>query len=123
MIDKSNKSIIGYRYELYRDGKYQGVGPFQGIDTLDICEESKCRLEKMFSNLKEPPYEVFSNGPTTSYFTKNGKCFFAFQMRFLENLFKNHSIFDIKLKRKIINPDDILYIDEYQIVVRGHKYF
>ena len=105
-----------YRYELYCDNEYQGIGIFQGLIELDLREDIVDEMITPFdSKLRIPDIDkrcefLFTDKGHTEF--HEGICCIAHSY--------NESLFSVRLlevDEDKINPKDVIYRDMWQIAV------
>lgn len=109
-----------YRYELYCDDEYQGVGFMQGL--LGVFGEDRTRELCYYfdKHLKIPKYLNFKEEHTCAFFTELGILKFKNYIKYIIIAYEEETIYDVKCikmnKDEILN--DILYEDEYQVIIK-----
>ena len=109
-----------YRYELYIDDEPHDVGIFQGSCELSIDEDVDYVITKHLEELPIPDF--YRNNPhtkTKAYFTKKGLDKFIGIIKFYKKEFEYQGLFNIKEIVKDFTKEDIVYEDEYQILVKA----
>lgn len=106
-----------YRYELYVDDEYQGVGIFYGLSELNLDEDFENSLLSLFEKeLKFVPIEERCE----FLFTEAGNKKFRDHIQKILAVFEEDTLFEVKCL--MVNADDVLsdyiiYKDTYQIAV------
>lgn len=106
-----------YRYELYCDGEYQGVGIFQGLDELNLREEIEDAILAPFDKLLSVPHI----GKRCEFlFTEKGNEMFHEGISRIWNVYASDSLYEVRLLKvhtSDIPPEEIVYMDSFQIAV------
>lgn len=110
-----------YRYELEFDGERQEIGFLQGMCELDLDDETSDELtRRLDSFLLFPSIPMKS---TRSFFTEEGMKFFHNDIVNIINEYERQGVFAVTvglLSETNLKDDDILYSDNFQIVVKDH---
>ena len=106
-----------YRYELYVDNEYQGVGIFHGLGELELDEDFEDGLLEPFEKeLIFMPMEKRCE----FLFTEKGNEKFKDHIQKILDIFKEDVLFEarcLKIDDHHIAAEDMVYQDEYQIAV------
>lgn len=108
-----------YRYELYFDNEYQGVGFLQGLSELDLSDEKTEYLLYHFD--KALPIPPINMRKTCSFFTEFGNQFFEKDISDIIYEYEEDKSFEVRkivLEENQIDKNLILYQDEYQIILK-----
>ena len=110
-----------YRYELEFQGELQDVGFLQGMCELDLDDEtSDCLTSRFDTFLPLPPIPIRN---TRSFFTEKGNEYFHKDIMNIVNEFHRQGAFNVVvglLSETELNGEDIVYSDEFQIIVKEH---
>lgn len=106
-----------YRYELYVGDEYQGIGFLQGLSELWLDEDYEESLLNMFIKMKIPSFYMGNKLKTKAYFTERGKRVFQKAIQKVIDVFNENGMFEVREKIDDFKEDEILYEDEYQIIV------
>lgn len=107
-----------YRYGLFYDGEYQGVGIFFGIAELNLGEQKENELLAPFNDgLKMPAFKD-TRDDLAFLFTAKGHEKFHDALESLLHAYEESFLFEARLDIfEGISENDIVYKDEYQIAV------
>jgi hypothetical protein len=117
---KNDKEIY-YRYELYVDNEDQGVGFLHGLSELELDEDYEDSLLNLFNDLPIPMFYMGNQKKTKAYFSKYGKETFKKAIQTIIDIYEESGFFRIVEEIKEINKNDILYEDEYQIIIEDKE--
>lgn len=107
-----------HRFELYIDGEYQGCGIFQGLTELDMEDEEFEALTLKFDTILNIPLSVYTKAKnTTAWFTESGYHYFEKEIEKIQEAYENQGLFDVIHLMSEIDPQKIIYQDEFQIIV------
>ncbi len=108
-----------YRYELYVDGEYQGVGILQGLDDMFSSDRAHGLVWPFNRELKVPPYSQFNGKLTASFFTEKGREKFKDSIAVVKTAYEEETCFEVR--ELTIEQADIAYAvlweDEDQVIV------
>lgn len=110
-----------YRYELEFDGERQEIGFLQGMCELDLDDETSDELTRRLDSFL--PFPSIPMKSTRSFFTEEGIKFFHDDIVNIINEYERQGVFDVTvglLSETNLKDDDILYSDNFQIVVKDH---
>ena len=107
-----------YRYDLYLDDEYQGVGFLQGLSELWLDMDIEDDLLGLFKDLPIPNFYMGNKERTKAYFTEKGKQKFKKEIETIINVYNYYGPFTIKEHIDYFSPNEILYQDDYQIIVK-----
>ena len=104
-----------YRYELYCDNEYQGVGIFHGLTELNLETEIENKLLAPFDEkLSYPPICE----KCEFLFKEKGNELFKAHIQSIIQAFNDSGLFDVRqLIVEHIDLNNIIYEDSYQIAV------
>ena len=112
-----------HRFELFIDGEKQDIGLLMGVSELDLYDDEM--LDNLTSNFEKflpiPSYyktNVEEKKYVRAYFTEKGMDFFKEDIFRLVDAFEEQGLFDVR--EFLIEEDEanIVYKDEFQVLVK-----
>lgn len=113
-----------YRYELYIDGQYQGVGIFQGLSDLFLEQyEVEYLLCSFNKKLNIPKIDRLDN--SCFFFTEYGEKEFKEEIKEIKDVFELYELFEVRkivVEKDSFYDEDILYEDDYQVALKERTF-
>lgn len=105
-----------YRYELWVGDEFQEVGFLQGLDDTGLPPWRTEELVSAFDELPLPQ-DIFRQGRTKSYFTEEGRSYFAEAIDDVIAAYEEDGLFDVECLELEEIPGEIAYGDPWQVLV------
>lgn len=109
-----------YRYELYIDDQYQGVGIFQGLSDLFLEQYEEEYLLQPFNEMLNIPKVDRMENPCF-FFTECGEKKFKEEIKEIKDVFELYELFEVRkivVEKDSLYDEDILYEDDYQVALK-----
>lgn len=119
-------TLLGIRYE-FEPGicELPHSGLLTGIEETEVFEQDRdCIIDYFFlfdAKLQTPPDEIFKRYDTVSFFTQRGYRRFRKHLKDLSVKLAEHHV-PVRQVKRWIKQADIIYQDEYQILIERSVY-
>ncbi len=109
-----------YRYELYVDDEYQGVGFMEELQDIFSYDRASDLSFYFDYYLNIPAYYAFQERRTCAFFTELGNKKFQPYIQNIIKAYEEETIYEVKCIQMNESEvaDDVLYSDEDQVIVR-----